>query len=268
MQKTTNGSTSYTRDPRRLNVLRGCGLLDAPPADSLDRWTRLGARLLRTPVSLVSLVDADRQFFASQVGLGEPWATRRQTPLTHSFCQHVVETRAPFAVQDAHHDSRVAGNLAIRDLGVVGYLGVPLEVDGEVLGSLCAITPEPRAWLAEDVEALATLAFGVGAAVSERLRMQSFPAGLEELGSQFGALAEPARLRLVVALGSGERTVGELAESTAAAQPNTSRHLAVLLAQGIVARRREGVRTFYRLAPGALHRLRDVIWALLDRAAH
>jgi GAF domain-containing protein len=266
MHTRTNGSSSYMRDPRRLSVLRRSGLLESSPTDTLDRWTRLGAKLLRVPVSLVSLVEPDRQVFAGQVGLAEPWASKRQTPITHSFCQHVVETRAPFAVQDAHNDSRVAGNLAIRDLGVVGYLGVPLEVGGEVLGSLCAITSEPRAWTAEDVEALATLAFGVGAAVAERLRMHSVPAALDELGSQFGALAEPARLRLVVALGNGERTVGELAEATSAAQPNTSRHLAVLLAQGIVSRRREGVRTYYRLSPGVLHRLRDVVWALLDRA--
>jgi GAF domain-containing protein len=93
----------------------------------------------------VSLVDADRQFFKSALGLPEPWATRRETPLSHSFCQHVVATGAPLRVEDARDHSLVCDNLAIPELGVVAYLGMPLATaDGQVLGSLCAIDTEPR----------------------------------------------------------------------------------------------------------------------------
>ena len=80
------------RDERRLAALWRTGLLDTPPEQVFDRLTRLVRRLLGTPVALVSLVDADRQFFKSAVGLPEPWAARRETPLSHSFCQHVVAT--------------------------------------------------------------------------------------------------------------------------------------------------------------------------------
>ena len=252
--------------PERVALLRASGLMDAPVAPALDRWTKLGAQLLDAQVSLVSLVDEDRQFFASQRGLAEPWASRRETPLTHSFCQHVVETKAAFVVRDATSDPRVLGNMAIEDLKVVGYLGVPVMVHGHVLGAFCAITATPRDWAAEDVETLSTLSAGVAAQMAEQMRAQGLPTTLEALGGQFGALAEHARLRLVAALCNGERMVGELADATGISQPSTSRHMAALLSHGIVARRRSGVRTYYRLAPGALYRLRDVLGFLAERA--
>ena len=73
------------RDPVRLSTLRRLCLLDTPPEEALDRLGRLATRVLRAPVALVSLVDSDRQFFKSAVGLPEPWATLRETPLSHSF---------------------------------------------------------------------------------------------------------------------------------------------------------------------------------------
>jgi hypothetical protein len=87
----------------------------ADPA--FDRLTSLAATTLGAPVSLVSLVEAKRQFFASTYGLAEPWATRRETPLSHSFCQHVVHSRDAVIVTDARTDPLVAGNLAIPRSG-------------------------------------------------------------------------------------------------------------------------------------------------------
>ena len=88
---------------------------------------------------------ADRQFFRSQIGLPAPYATLRQTPLTHSFCQHVVAAEDTLLVRDARADPRVCDNLAVRDLNMIAYLEVPLRMpDGSVLGSLCAIDAEER----------------------------------------------------------------------------------------------------------------------------
>jgi hypothetical protein len=69
------------RHEPRLRALRQSGLLDTPPEEGFDRLTRLVCRALKVPVALVSLVDADRQFFKSAMGLPEPWAARRETPL-------------------------------------------------------------------------------------------------------------------------------------------------------------------------------------------
>lgn len=142
-------------DANRLLALQATGLLDTPPEENFDRLTRLASRILRVPVSLISLVGADRQFFKSQVGLPAPYDTARETPLTHSFCQHVVTNENILSVSDAKADPRLRDNLAMRDLGVVAYLGVPLCMpDGSVLGSLCAIDREDREWEPEDISAL------------------------------------------------------------------------------------------------------------------
>lgn len=138
---------SYVFDPARLFALDQLELLDSPPEPSYDRLTALVSKLLNTPVSLVSLVAADRQFFKSQVGLAEPWATVRETPLSHSFCQYVVAEQAPLVIEDARVHPLVADNLAIPDLGVVAYVGVPIYApSGETLGAFCAIDTAPRVW--------------------------------------------------------------------------------------------------------------------------
>ena len=146
-------------DPARLADLRSSGLADSPPEEAFDRFTRTVARALGVPVALVSLVDDGRQFFKSQLGLPEPYATQRETPLSHSFCRHVVRGDAPFVVTDARADDRVRGSDAIGDLGVVGYAGVPVHGrSGEPIGALCAITHEPRAWREDEVQLLQDLA--------------------------------------------------------------------------------------------------------------
>src|SRR5690606_6131828 len=127
--------------------------------EGFDRLTRVVSRLLDAPVSLISLVDADRQFFKSQQGLPEPLATTRQTPLSHSFCQHVVTTGRELSVDDARLDPLARDNEAVKDLGVVAYLGVPLRAPGgAIIGSLCAIDSSPRTWQDDDINTLTDVA--------------------------------------------------------------------------------------------------------------
>ena len=149
-------------DPARLAALRETGLLDSAPEEVFDRWTQLAARILGTPAALISLVDDRRQFFKIAVGLVEPWASRRETPLSHSFCKHVVASGETLVVNDAEHEPRVAGNLAITELGVISYAGAPLkDAQGHTLGALCAIDEKPHQWSEEDIVALQALASSV-----------------------------------------------------------------------------------------------------------
>ena len=146
-------------DMERLDALRATGLLDSPPDLAFDRLVKLVRRLLNVPVSLVSLIDIDRQFFKSSLGLPEPWATMRQTPLSHSFCQHVVSNEKPLVIEDARDHPLVCDNLAIRDLNVIAYLGIPLHAPGgQIIGSLCAIDGVVRTWTDDDIEVLTELA--------------------------------------------------------------------------------------------------------------
>lgn len=154
---------AHVDDPARLRALHSVALLDSPAEEAFDRLSRLAARLLEAPVSLVSLVDADRQFFKSCIGLeAEPWKSKRETPLSHSFCQHNRVAGQPLVIEDARTHPLVKDNLAITDLDVVAYLGFPLATpDGYILGSFCVIDSKPRSWAKEDVDTLRDLAGAV-----------------------------------------------------------------------------------------------------------
>ena len=152
-------------DRRRMTTLEELGLLTDTPEEAYDRFTRLAASIVETPIALFTVITEDEQFFRSQVGLPEPIATTRRTPLSHSFCQYVILTGKPLEVVDAREHPTVKDNPAIEDLGVIAYLGMPIVTRrGETLGSLCALEHEPREWTARDRSALKDLA---GAAVTE-----------------------------------------------------------------------------------------------------
>jgi two-component sensor histidine kinase len=161
--------TDSLQNPARLAALADT---QSAPEEQFDRLTRMVTRLLGVPVALVSLVDDNRQFFKSQQGLQGQVARERQTPLSHSFCQHVVIGRAPLVVADAENDARVCDNLAIPDLNVKAYLGVPLTLaSGHVIGSLCAIDTAPHAWSDADLNALGDVAEIVMSEIQLRLEI-------------------------------------------------------------------------------------------------
>ncbi len=149
-------------DGARIAALRDLGLLDTEPEPEFDRFTRLAVDLLGVPVALVSLVEGDRQFFKSACGLSGDWAQARQTPLSHSFCQHVVARRQPLVIADAHEHPLVAENLAVRDLSVVAYAGLPLTLgDGHVVGAFCAIDTRRHDWTEQELRILDDLAVAI-----------------------------------------------------------------------------------------------------------
>ncbi|MBE3636616.1 sensor histidine kinase [Mangrovicoccus algicola] len=142
-------------DPDRLASLDRTALLDTLPEEAFDRAVRLATEVLRVPVGLLSLVDDRRQFFKAQIGLPDPVACKRETPLSHSFCQYVVTSDRPLAVEDARNHPLLETNGAVADLNVVAYLGLPVHgPDGQVLGSFCAIDDRPRNWTERELKVL------------------------------------------------------------------------------------------------------------------
>lgn len=134
-------------DPTRLKALAAVELMDTPAEAAFDRFTALAAEILDAPIALITLVDQQRQFFKSDIGLPEPLATDRETPLSHSLCAHVVATNEPLKITDARRDPRFDDHPAVCDLGIAAYLGVPLQTtDGITLGTLCVADQEPREW--------------------------------------------------------------------------------------------------------------------------
>ncbi|PJF22203.1 MAG: hypothetical protein CUN56_07205 [Phototrophicales bacterium] len=164
----------------RLKALVNLALLDGEHVALYDRLTQLASQAINAPVSLLSIVAADHQYFKSHVGLPEPWKSRRRTPLSHSFCQHVVGTSQPLIVTDAREHELVKDNLAIPDLDVIGYLGIPLTLeDGKTLGSFCVIDSKPREWteldiqIVKEVTAIVVAEFNLRVAIEQRKKSKS-----------------------------------------------------------------------------------------------
>ena len=153
------GVAQVIEDPARLAGLRRLVLLDTPTSESFDRLTRMAARLLCAPMALVTLIDADRQWFKSAHGLPEPLATDRQTALAYSVCQYVVAAGRPLTIDDALADTTYRRHPAVVDFGIRSYAGMPLfSPDGLPVGALCVLDVQPRSWTDEDLLNLEDLA--------------------------------------------------------------------------------------------------------------
>lgn len=167
-------------------------LFDHQPPEAFDALARLAARLFDVPVALISIIDeeGDRQFFVGKHGLAQPWSDARQTPLSHSFCQHVKSQNAPLLVKNARRHPQVKDNLAIEDLGVVSYLGVPIKAPGgDAIGALCVIQDSERCWTSTETELLEDLAICVNDEILLRASLVANSKAQERL-QRFNALRE------------------------------------------------------------------------------
>lgn len=142
-------------EDQRLAVLHDYCILDTEPDERFDRVTALAADLLDAPIALVSLVDAERQWFKSHHGLSV-----RQTPRDIAFCAHAILGDAPFIVENALEHPLFCNNpLVLGDTGIRFYAGVPLvSREGHRLGSFCVIDRRPRSISPADIARLSKLA--------------------------------------------------------------------------------------------------------------
>ena len=173
-------AASSAEEIRRLTVLRSYRILDTPAEETYDRFTRLAARLFGVPIALISLIDEDRQWFKSRVGLTICGSAR-----DISFCSHVVDANAPLIVPDARNDARFAGNpLVTEHPNVRFYAGVPLRApEGVILGTLCLLDDKPREFSDADLAQLSDLAEMVMDKIKLRHKKQ-FYRSLVEDGSE------------------------------------------------------------------------------------
>lgn len=147
----------------RLAALRALGLLDTLPEERFDRHTRVASALFKVPVALISLVDAERQWFKSCFGT-DVCESSRET----SFCAHAVAARAMLIVPDALKDSRFRDNPLVQDGPRIRfYAGAPIHSPGgHVLGTLCILDMRPRDLSAEEKRLLEDMAAMVEAEIA------------------------------------------------------------------------------------------------------
>tara|TARA_R110001583_G_scaffold16518_13_gene67657 strand:+ start:1037 stop:2023 length:987 start_codon:yes stop_codon:yes gene_type:complete len=150
-------------DVERLKTLRALNILNTPMEERFDRITRMARRLFNVPIALVSLIDEDRQWFKSCMGLDV-----RETPRDISFCGHAILDDSILVVPDAKDDERFFNNpLVLSEPNIGFYAGCPLRApDGHVLGTLCLIDTHARTLSGEDLEMLRDLALIVEAEIA------------------------------------------------------------------------------------------------------
>ncbi|MBS2034497.1 GAF domain-containing sensor histidine kinase [bacterium] len=188
-------------DDSIIQAARATGLLDTPPEESFERLTRLASQLLKCSVSFVTIIDKDRQFFKSARGLAEPWQSKRETPLSHSFCQHVVASGSSLRIKDARREERFRESPAIPDLGVISYLGVPLRSQGTSVGALCVVESEPREWTDSELNTLEDLAAAAMTEIELRVTSGQLQATVQKQNELLGMAAHDLRNPLMVVRG-------------------------------------------------------------------
>ena len=164
-----------------MAAVHSYGLLDAARPVVLDDLTRLAARIFDTPMSTVSLIDRDRQWFAGATGM-----SGNEDPRGVSFCAHLVDHPRPLVVEDAREDDRFRSYANVTGAPFIRfYAGVPLvSEDGYVLGSVCVIDREPRRIGDRQVEMLGDLAaqaYGHLESIRDQIRLTALDSELTRL---------------------------------------------------------------------------------------
>jgi anti-sigma regulatory factor (Ser/Thr protein kinase) len=206
-----------TDESGRLDALRRHRILDTDPEQAFDDLTLLASQICATPIALISLVDEDRQWFKSRVGIDV-----HETSRSVSLCAHAIEQTDLFVVPDALTDDRFRNNPMVTGRpNLRFYAGAPLVTrDGHALGTLCVIDREPRTLSAGQLEALDALRRQVQAQLELRQNLNELRLtldGIERLGSlvPYCSACElniviPADLERIAAVSDG---VSELLES-------------------------------------------------------
>ncbi|UOE48581.1 PAS domain S-box protein [Mucilaginibacter sp. SMC90] len=141
-------------EDKRLAALQSYHVLDTMPEKEYDAITRLASYICQVPVALITLLDAERQWFKSTYGVDVG-----ETPRADAFCNRTIQSDALLEITDSAEDEEFKHNPSANEMGVRFYAGAPLiDPDGHRLGSLCVIDMQPRRLTAQQRDALRTLA--------------------------------------------------------------------------------------------------------------
>ncbi len=178
-----------TDESARLAELRKYRILDTDPERAFDDLTMLASHICGTPIALISLIDADRQWFKSRVGL-----SIGETSRSVSFCTHAIKQRELYVVADARDNDTFRNNpYVVAENGIRFYAGAPLVTpNGHALGTLCVLDNVPRTLTQDQVDALLALRRQVEALLELRANLLELDEALKARDH-----AEAAQHRLI-----------------------------------------------------------------------
>ncbi len=156
----------------RLAAVDKSALLDSPSEEAFDALTQLAARVVNVPASFVSVVAADRDFYISQTGFDKPLSDERQI-LGRTFCHYTLGSDAALVIDDTHADPVWKSVPTVTTLGVRAYVGVPIQLDGQNIGSFCVIDVKPRVWQPDELETIRQLALSAAREISLRSALEA-----------------------------------------------------------------------------------------------
>ena len=222
-----DGLPAALSDRRRLAAVQATGLLDTEPEQAFDDLADLAAAITGCERAFITLVDENRSFWKSCVGVGVQEAGKRRNPARESFCYFLVGLGGRFVVDDAAADLRTRDHPSVAPMKIGAWAGYPiLGPGGEVLGSMCVIDENPHPWRAAELASLGTLA----RAVSDEINLRGSLTRVRQSLLVSETLAQPA---------------GQSAAPGPAACPGPGRG-GVVSASG---RRNHGGRRLLRLVP-------------------
>jgi diguanylate cyclase (GGDEF)-like protein/PAS domain S-box-containing protein len=184
----------------RLEKLRSLGLLDSDPDEFFDCITRVASTILGTEISVISLIDEDRQWFKSKHGIEVS-----ETPRDISFCTHAVSSGKELIVEDASNDARFLSNpLVVNAPNIRFYAGIPIKsLQGYSLGTLCVIDSKPKRPNAQELKALNDLAQLATKEIQFRERMLTAQDSIDVAQSKFKSIFENAGAGIALVQPSG-----------------------------------------------------------------
>lgn len=155
-----DGLTTVAREQQRMLALTELGLLDSESVPIFEEATQTVAHYLSAPISLIGLIDQQRQWFKSALGLSRlglmnDLALSRQLPREESFCVYVIDSHQVLAIDDTLTHPAFANTLLTQQYGIRSYLGAPLiTASGDCIGTLCVMDLQPRTFTEKDAEFL------------------------------------------------------------------------------------------------------------------
>lgn len=181
----------------RLKVLHRLSILDTDPEDIFDDLARLASQICGTPIALVSLVDANRQWFKSNIGI-----PASETPRDVAFCAHAILQTDVFLVVDASIDDRFFDNpLVTSEPDIRFYAGAPLITsDGAAIGTLCVLDEKPRQLNLEQIDSLKIIARQVTRLIEQRrdlADLAQFSLDIHNIGEQLRLSQERFELAML-----------------------------------------------------------------------